>query len=156
MLTSEENDLLCRVEGDAPMGQIMRRALGAGVPDRGGGRAGRRADPRADARRGARGVPRHRRQARRAGRILPASPRVARAMAATRNAACAASITAGRWTWKATWSRWRRSRRKARCQDRRSKRQAYPAREAGGFVWTYMGPPDTMPEFEPPAVRADA
>ena len=25
MLTAEENDLLCRVEGDAPMGQIMRR-----------------------------------------------------------------------------------------------------------------------------------
>ena len=24
MLTSQENDLLCRVEGDAPMGQIMR------------------------------------------------------------------------------------------------------------------------------------
>ena len=25
MLTPEENDLLCRVEGDAPMGQLMRR-----------------------------------------------------------------------------------------------------------------------------------
>ena len=25
MLTSQENDLLCRVEGDAPMGQLMRR-----------------------------------------------------------------------------------------------------------------------------------
>ena len=25
MLTREENELLCRVEGDAPMGQIMRR-----------------------------------------------------------------------------------------------------------------------------------
>src|ERR1039458_8985715 len=25
MLSAEENDLLCRVEGDAPMGQIMRR-----------------------------------------------------------------------------------------------------------------------------------
>ena len=25
MLTREENDLLCRVEGDAPMGQMMRR-----------------------------------------------------------------------------------------------------------------------------------
>src|SRR5690606_38943062 len=25
MMTQEENDLLCRVEGDAPMGQIMRR-----------------------------------------------------------------------------------------------------------------------------------
>ena len=25
MLTHEENELLCRVEGDAPMGQLMRR-----------------------------------------------------------------------------------------------------------------------------------
>ena len=25
MLTNEENQLLCRVEGDAPMGQLMRR-----------------------------------------------------------------------------------------------------------------------------------
>jgi len=25
MMTAEDNDLLCRVEGDAPMGRIMRR-----------------------------------------------------------------------------------------------------------------------------------
>ena len=25
MLSAEENDLLCRVEGDAPMGRLMRR-----------------------------------------------------------------------------------------------------------------------------------
>ncbi len=25
MLTREENDLLCRVEGDAPMGRLMRK-----------------------------------------------------------------------------------------------------------------------------------
>ena len=25
MLTNKENELLCRVEGDAPMGQLMRR-----------------------------------------------------------------------------------------------------------------------------------
>ena len=31
------------------------------------------------------------------------------------------------------------------------KHKAYPAREAGGFVWCYMGPADEMPEFEPPA-----
>ncbi|MFX8755055.1 (2Fe-2S)-binding protein, partial [Acinetobacter baumannii] len=28
--------------------------------------------------------------------------------------------------------------------------KAYPTREAGGFVWTYMGPAETMPAFEPP------
>jgi phthalate 4,5-dioxygenase oxygenase subunit len=28
---------------------------------------------------------------------------------------------------------------------------SYPTREAGGFVWTYMGPIEAMPEFEAPA-----
>src|SRR4029079_5651751 len=27
----------------------------------------------------------------------------------------------------------------------------YPCREAGGFVWVWMGPPDQMRDFEPPA-----
>ena len=29
--------------------------------------------------------------------------------------------------------------------------RSYPVREAGGFVWVYMGDPATMPEFERPA-----
>jgi len=33
----------------------------------------------------------------------------------------------------------------------RVKQKAYPTREAGGFVWCYMGPADEMPAFEPPA-----
>jgi phthalate 4,5-dioxygenase oxygenase subunit len=33
----------------------------------------------------------------------------------------------------------------------RVKHKAYPAREAGGFVWCYMGPADEMPQFEAPA-----
>ena len=31
------------------------------------------------------------------------------------------------------------------------KHLAYPVKEWGGFVWAYMGPPETQPEFEPPA-----
>jgi phthalate 4,5-dioxygenase oxygenase subunit len=31
------------------------------------------------------------------------------------------------------------------------KHTAYPCHEAGGFVWAYMGPRDSMPAFEPPA-----
>jgi phthalate 4,5-dioxygenase oxygenase subunit len=31
------------------------------------------------------------------------------------------------------------------------KHLAYPVTEWGGFVWAYMGPPDTQPAFEPPA-----
>jgi hypothetical protein len=97
MLTREENDLLCRVEGDAPMGQLMRRhwtpvclveevsrADGAPVQARvfgenlvvfrdSDGRVGVLDEP-----------------ARTAG------PRWC--SAATRTAACAACTTAGRWT----------------------------------------------------------
>ena len=31
------------------------------------------------------------------------------------------------------------------------KHLAYPTKEWAGFVWAYMGPPDTQPNFEPPA-----
>jgi phthalate 4,5-dioxygenase oxygenase subunit len=31
------------------------------------------------------------------------------------------------------------------------KHTAYPTKEWGGVVWAYMGPPDTKPEFRPPA-----
>jgi phthalate 4,5-dioxygenase oxygenase subunit len=33
---------------------------------------------------------------------------------------------------------------------------AYPTREAGGFVWVYMGPPAGIPEFEMPAFAPTA
>src|SRR5207253_78990 len=39
----------------------------------------------------------------------------------------------------------------ASAMPERVKHKAYPAREAGGFVWTYLGPPAELREFEPPA-----
>ena len=36
------------------------------------------------------------------------------------------------------------------------KHKAYPTHEWGGFVWTYMGPADTLPEFRPPAWAPNA
>jgi phthalate 4,5-dioxygenase oxygenase subunit len=33
------------------------------------------------------------------------------------------------------------------------KHKNYPAHEAAGFVWTYMGPRETMPEFTPPVFQ---
>ena len=77
MLTKEQNELLCRVEGDAPMGQLMRRhwlpvCMAEEVPERDGAPVRARLlgedlvvfrDTQ--------------RPARRAGRALPAPPRVA-------------------------------------------------------------------------------
>lgn len=37
----------------------------------------------------------------------------------------------------------------------KAKHLAYPTREAGGFVWTYMGPQETAPSFEQPPWAPD-
>src|SRR4029077_1267922 len=39
----------------------------------------------------------------------------------------------------------------ASCLAQKIRHIAYPCREAGGFVWVYMGPPGTFREFAPPA-----
>jgi phthalate 4,5-dioxygenase oxygenase subunit len=39
---------------------------------------------------------------------------------------------------------------KASALPEKAKHLSYPTCEAGGFVWTYMGPPEAMPEFEAP------
>ncbi|HSV44934.1 MAG TPA: Rieske 2Fe-2S domain-containing protein [Ramlibacter sp.] len=36
------------------------------------------------------------------------------------------------------------------CAAMKFKHKTYPTHEHGGFVWAYMGPPDAMPEFQPP------
>src|SRR5206468_8696836 len=36
----------------------------------------------------------------------------------------------------------------------KTKHKAYLVHEAGGFVWAYMGPAETMPEFEQQIGRA--
>ncbi len=150
MMTAEENDLLVPRRGRCADGPDHAPPLDRGLPVGGSGRARRRAGQGAAARRGSRRVPRQQGPRRRARRILLAPARVAGCSRATRNAACVASITAGNSTWTATWSRWRPSRANSLIPER-VKHKAYPAREAGGFVWAYMGPPDEMREFEAPA-----
>ena len=77
MLTPEENELLARVEGDAPMGQIFRRHWLPALLIGGDPRSRLRSGPRAAARREPRRVPRYRRQGRPDPGGLPASRRVA-------------------------------------------------------------------------------
>jgi phthalate 4,5-dioxygenase oxygenase subunit len=42
------------------------------------------------------------------------------------------------------------------CQAQKVRHKTYPTHEHGGFVWAYMGPPETMPEFTPPAFAPNA
>jgi hypothetical protein len=99
MLTDQENDLLCRVEGDAPMGQMMRRywlpaCLSEEVPE-----------PDCDPVR-----------VRILGENLVAfrDGALRSSMGAMKNAVCAASTTAGKWTWTAMFWKWRPSRQALR------------------------------------------
>lgn len=154
MMTSEENDLLCRVEGDAPMGQLMRRhwipALlieevsepdGAPVPVRLFGEdlvAWRDTD-------GTVGL---------MDRYCPHRR---------------ASLQFGRnedGGLRCLYHGWKvnvlgdvvemPSEPLEACQAQKVKHKTYPTHEHGGFVWAYMGPPETMPEFEPPAFAPTA
>ena len=78
MLTAEDNDLLCRVEGDAPMGRLMR---GHWIPACLSEEVAERDGPPVRVRLLGEELVAFRDTAgplRRAGRTLPASPRVAR------------------------------------------------------------------------------
>ena len=155
MLTKEENELLCRVEGDAPMGQLMRRHWQPVCLVEEVERGRRQARPRADVRRRPGRVPRQRRARRRA---WASTARIAArrcSSAATRNAGCAACTTAGRWTSRATSSRWRPSRRRARWREK-VKHKAYPAQESGGFVWDVHGAAGRDAGVRAAGVGADA
>ena len=110
MLTKEQNDLLCRVEGDAADGAAHAPPLAAGLHVRGGRRA-------ATARRCARACSARTwwfSATRKGAWACSASTACTAARrspsAATRTAACAASITAGSSTSTATSSTCRRSR----------------------------------------------
>ena len=148
-MTPEENDLLCRVEGDAPMGQIMRRHWIAAClseevaePDGAPMRVRLLGENLVVFRdtKGRLGV---------LDEYLPAPPRLAgvRAQRGMRPALPLSRLEIRR----------RRQHRRhgvgaaPASVPERVKQKAYPAREAGGFVWTYMGPTEEMREFEPPA-----
>jgi phthalate 4,5-dioxygenase len=147
VLTAEENDLLCRVEGDAPMGQLMRRhwipaALSEQLAEPDGTPVSLRilGEDLVAFRDSDGGLACWMRDARTARRRL--------SWAATKIAVCAVSITAGNSTSKAI-SRDAVGAGRERLAEK-VKHKAYPVREAAGFVWIYMGPAESIPEFEAP------
>ncbi len=148
MLTKEENELLCRVEGDAPMGQLMRRhwlpaclteevALPDGdpVPVRLLGEdlvAFRDSD----------------------GRVAVMDrycPHRRASLVFGRNEDCGLRCLYHGWKIDADGNVVDMPSEPAGSGlAQKVKHRAYPVCEHGGFVWTYMGPPETMPAFEPP------
>jgi phthalate 4,5-dioxygenase len=148
MLTSEENDLLCRVEGDAPMGQLMRRHWQpvclieeVSEPD---------------------GAPV---KARLFGESLVVF-RDSDGQVGVMDEFCPhrrASLVYGRneeGGLRCLYHGWKMdvkgnvvemaSEPASSGMAEKVKHKAYPVKEWGGFVWAYMGPKEDVPEFVPP------
>jgi phthalate 4,5-dioxygenase len=142
MLTREENELLCRVEGDAPMGQMLRRywipaALGSELQTGGAPRRTRLFGEDLVAFRGADGA---------AGVLDEHCPHRGASLVLARNEDCALRCIYHGW----------KIARDGRVLETpsepgehgfaaRVRAPAYPVYEAGGIVWTYLGPPGTEP-----------
>jgi phthalate 4,5-dioxygenase len=149
MLTAQENDILCRVEGEAPMGQLMRRhwipallSEQVAEPDC----APVRVQLLGEKLVAFRDTDGH------VGLLGEHCPHRKSSLAFGRNEECGLRCLYHGW----------KVDRHGRVMDMPSepresefaakvKHTAYPTREAGGFVWAYLGPPAEMPEFEAPA-----
>lgn len=149
MLTHQENELLCRVEGDAPMGQIMRRhwipaclseevSEPAGTPVR--------------VRLLGEDLVVFRDSDGRLGVLDEHCPHRRASLVLGRNEECGLRCLFHGWKIDVEGNVLEMASEPPESGlAQKVKMKAYPAREAGGFVWTYMGPAETMPEFEPPA-----
>jgi phthalate 4,5-dioxygenase len=149
MLTKEENELLCRVEGDAPAGQLMRRywipafmleevAEPDGTPLR-----VKLLGEDLIAFRDSEG---------RLGVLGEYCPHRRASLAYGRNEEGGVRCLYHGWKMDVEGNVIDMpSEPAASRMCEQVKHTSYPVREAGGLGWVYMGPPDLMPEFEPPA-----
>jgi len=149
MLTAEENDLLCRVENGAPMGQLMRQhwipaCLSEEVTEPDGTPVRTRLlGEDLVVFRDSKG---------RLGVLGEQCPHRRASLAFGRNEECGLRCLYHGWKFDVEGNVLdMASEPDGGTSRHRIKHKAYPARESGGFVWIYMGAPETMREFEPPA-----
>lgn len=149
MLTPEQNELLCRVEGDAPMGGIMRRhwlpvCLSEEVAERDGAPVKARlvgAD-----------LVVFRDSKGRLGVLDERCPHRNASLVFGRNEECGLRCLYHGWKFDVEGNILEMACEPDGAALRNSLRQkAYPVREAGGFVWAWLGPNDPVREFQPPA-----
>lgn len=149
MLTKEENELLCRVEGDAAMGQLMRRSWipacmleEVAQPD---------GDPLRIRLLGEDLVA-FRDTEGRLGILGEHCSHRRVSLAYGRNEDSGLRCLYHGWKMDVEGNILEMPSEPVEsgmCQ--KIKHKAYPVREASGLAWVYMGPPELMPEFEPPA-----
>ena len=148
MLTAEENDLLCRVEGQAPMGRLMRRhwipaVLSEQLAERDG-------DP----------IRLHllgedlvafRDSEGRLGVLGEFCAHRKASLFFGRNEECGLRCLYHGWKFDVDGNVVEMPSEPAESGfAERVRHKSYPTQEAGGFVWVYMGDPAQMPDFERP------
>ena len=149
MLTKEQNELLCRVEGDAPMGGIMRRhwlplclseevaqADGAPVKSRLVGED----------------LVVFRDSNGKLGVLAEHCPHRGASLVFGRNEECGLRCLYHGWKFDVDGNILEMSAEPDGSALIKSlKQRSYPVREAGGFVWAWLGPKEELREFDPPA-----
>ena len=149
MLTVEENMRLCRVEGEAPMGRLMRRHW---VPALLSEQVAERDGTPVRVRLFGEDLVAFRDSEGRLGVLGEHCPHRKASLAFGRNEGCGLRCLYHGWKFDVAGNTVEMpSEPKESGFADRVKQKSYPAREAGGFVWTYMGPAAEMPAFEPPA-----
>jgi phthalate 4,5-dioxygenase oxygenase subunit len=149
MLTREQNELLCRVEGSAAMGQLMRRhwlpvCMAEEVAERDGAPVRSRLLGE--------DLVVFRDTDGRLGVLGEFCPHRNASLFFGRNEECGLRCLYHGWKFDVEGNIVDMSSEPDGAALKKSLRQkAYPAREAGGFVWAWMGPPEQMRELEPPA-----
>jgi phthalate 4,5-dioxygenase len=149
MLTQEENELLTRVTGAAPMGQVMRAhwlpaCMSEEVAEPDGAPVRTRLVGE--------DLVVFRDTTGRLGVLDEHCPHRRASLAFGRNEECGLRCLYHGWKFDVEGnildmaSEPEGSRLKSTM-----KQKSYPVREGGGFVWIYMGPAEAMREFEPPA-----
>ena len=154
MLTSEENDLLCRVEGDAPMGGLMRRhwipvALTEEVPEPDG--------TPVKARILGEDLVVFRDTDGRVGVMDEYCPHRRASLVLGRNEEGGLRCLYHGWKMDVGGSVLEMSSEPSgSALKEKVTHHAYPVEEWGGWIWSYMGPRESIPPFEPPPFAPSA
>jgi phthalate 4,5-dioxygenase oxygenase subunit len=150
MITAEENELLARVEGDAPMGQIFRRhwlpaCLSEELPEPDG-------DP-VRVRLLGENLVAFRDTDGKVGLVEEACPHRRASLFYGRNEEGGLRCLYHGWKFDVAGNCLEMASEPAEssfCD--KVKLKSYPVVERSGYVWTYMGPRDSMPGFDPPVI----
>jgi phthalate 4,5-dioxygenase oxygenase subunit len=149
MLTREQNDLLCRVEGAAPMGGIMRRhwlpvCLSEEVAEKDGAPV--------KARLVGEDLVVFRDSTGKLGVLSEQCPHRGASLVFGRNENSGLRCLYHGWKFDVDGNILEMAAEPDGAALMKSlKQKSFPVREAGGFVWAWLGPKEEMREFEPPA-----